>query len=199
MKTKHIRTKHVSFITLVVLVLATTISSFGESGIRKYENHGLVFQYPSALQAMKPASTKKIQGMLNKQLQSMGNTQVSVVALDVLLNLPTFRVMIAKERFEKVPTPGYLIEERKHFLTEAKKRGMIKSYGGIKETKIAGLSAIEFQNLDQGSQGYGSRVRILCGKNTWNFTFSGNSRESYEKYRGDIQRIMRSVSISENC
>ncbi len=186
-------------ITFVGLSLANTMSSFGEDGLRKYEGNGLSFQYPSDLKPMGPSSTKKIQSMLNQQLQGMGNTQVSVIALDVLLDLPAFRVMIAKERFVTKPTPTYLIEERKHFLTEAQKRGMIKSFGEIKETKTAAYTAIEFRDLDKGPQGYGSRVRILCGKDTWNVTFTGSSREAYEKYQGHRKQILNSVAVSETC
>ncbi|MGB0911107.1 MAG: hypothetical protein ACPGYT_12160 [Nitrospirales bacterium] len=186
-------------VMMVALLLTSAIEVFGKDGLRKYESHGLSFQHPSDLKAMKPASTKQIQGILNQQLRNMGNTQVSVIALDVLLDLPAFRVMIAKEQFTKKPSPSYLIEERKHFLAEAQKRGLIQSYGEIKETQISTYSAIEFRDLDKGTQGYGSRVRILCGKDTWNFTFSGSNRKTYEQHQSHIQQIMQSVVLPETC
>ncbi|GJL66880.1 MAG: hypothetical protein NPIRA05_18510 [Nitrospirales bacterium] len=183
----------------VSLSLTTAPESYADNDLQKYDNHGLRFHYPSNLKPMGAASTKKIQGMLNQQLHGMGNTQVSVIALDVLLDLPAFRVMIAKERFVTEPTPGYLIEERQHFLTEAQQRGMITSYGQITETTIAGHSAIEFLDLDKGPQGYGSRVRILCGKDTWNITFTGQNRDVYQHYQNRVHQILRSVVIAETC
>ncbi len=184
---------------MVALFLTSAVGVFGKDGLRKYESHGLSFQHPANLKAMKPASTKQIQGILNRQLRNMGNTQVSVVALDVLLDLPAFRVMIAKEQFTKEPSPSYLIKERKHFLAEAQKRGLIQSYGEIKETKVSTYSAIEFRDLDKGAQGYGSRVRILCGKDTWNFTFSGSNRKTYEQHQSHIEHIMNSVVLPKTC
>ena len=110
-----------SIIIVGILWFSGTENSWGESGIRTLQSNGLSFQYPSDLKPMNASSTKKIQGMLNQQLQGMGNTQVSVIAVDVLLHLPAFRVMIAKEQFVDAPTPAYLIKERKHFLAEAQK------------------------------------------------------------------------------
>ncbi|GJL64668.1 MAG: hypothetical protein NPIRA04_33220 [Nitrospirales bacterium] len=179
--------------------LTTAGGSLADNALQKYENHGLSFRYPSNLKPMGPDSTKKIQGMLNQQLHGMGNTQVSVIALDVLLDLPAFRVMIAKERFDTKPTPRFLIEERQHFLTEAQKRGIVTSYGKISETTIAGHSAIKFLDLDKGTQGYGSRVRILCGKDTWNITFTGQNRDAYQQYQNRVDQMLSSVVISETC
>ncbi|WP_454064347.1 hypothetical protein [Candidatus Nitrospira salsa] len=184
---------------VVGLSLTTAGESIADNDLQKYENHGLSFHYPSNLKPMGPASTKKIQGMLNQQLHGIGNTQVSVIALDVLLDLPAFRVMIAKERFVTEPTPRFLIEERQHFLVEAQKRGMVTSYGEIKETTIAGHSAIKFLDLDKGTQGYGSRARILCGKDTWNITFTGQSRDAYQQYQNHVTQMLNSVAISETC
>ncbi|WP_447970475.1 hypothetical protein [Nitrospira sp. M1] len=186
-------------IIVTAVSLTTAVGSFADDTLRKYENHGLSFHHPSTLKLMGPGSTKKIQGMLNQQLHGMGNTQVSVIALDVLLDLPAFRVMIAKERFVTEPTPRYLIEERQHFLAEAQKRGMVTSYGKITETTIAEHSAIEFRDLDKGAQGYGSRVRILCGKDTWNITFTGQNQDTYQKFQNHITQIMESIVISETC
>ena len=179
--------------------LVTAEGSLGASEIRTHQSNGLSFQYPPDLKPMSSASTKKIQAMLNQQLQGMGNTRVSVIAVDVLLHLPAFRVMIAKEQFVTVPTPAYLIKERKQFLAEAQKRGVIRSYGEIKEARLAAHSAIEFRDLDKGTQGFGDRVRILCGKDTWNISFTGSSRETYEKYRGHVKQIMNSMKVLEAC
>ncbi|GJL53744.1 MAG: hypothetical protein NPIRA02_08760 [Nitrospirales bacterium] len=186
-------------IIFVTVSLTTTENILANDTIRKYENHGLSFHHAANLKLLGPASTKKIQGMLNQQLHGMGNTHVSVIALDVLLDLPAFRVMIAKERFVTEPTPSYLIEERQHFLAEAQQRGMVTSYGKIIETTISGHSAIEFQDLDKGPQGYGSRVRILCGKDTWNITFTGQNKDTYRQYQDHITQIKNSVAISEPC
>ena len=186
-------------VILLGIFFTMTLNGMAENKLQQFENSGLSFQYPSDLHAMKLASTKQIQEMLNQQLRGMGNTQISVVALDVLLNLPAFRVMIAKERFIKEPTPSYLIEERKHFLDEAQKRGMVKSYGDINEIQVGTYAAIEFRDLDKGAQGYGSRIRVLCGKDTWNFTFSGNSRKSYEQYQGHIPQLLNSVVLPKTC
>ncbi len=188
-----------ALLILLGISLTMPLNSMAEIKLQHFENNGLSFQYPSDLHAMKRASTKQIQEMLNQQLRGMGNKQVSVVALDVLLNLPAFRVMIAKERFTKEPSSSYLIEERKFFLTEAQKRGMVKSYGDINEIMIGTYAAIEFRDLDKGAQGYGSRVRVLCGKDTWNFTFSGNSRESYAQHQGHITQILNSVVLPKSC
>ncbi|MCA9472309.1 MAG: hypothetical protein MRJ96_03235 [Nitrospirales bacterium] len=189
----------ISAMTLMLVTLGLTTGSFGESGFLDFKNNGLSFQYPSHLKLMNSTSTRKIQHMLNQQLQGMGNTQVSVVALDVLLNLPAFRVMIAKERFLTAPTPDYLIEERKHFLHEAQQRGMVQSYGAIKKTRIAGHPAIEFHDLDQGAQGYGSRVRILCGKDTWNISFTGSSSHTYRQNQEAVTQIINSMTVLETC
>ncbi|MDH5427463.1 MAG: hypothetical protein OEZ57_05430 [Nitrospirota bacterium] len=148
---------------------------------------------------MSPKSTDKIQGMLNQQLQGIGNTQVSVVGLDVLLNLPAFRVMIAKEQFKIVPTPEYLIQERAKFLTEAQMRGGVDSYGAMKPLTINGHSAIEFHDVDKGARGYSSSVRLLCGKDTWHITFTGSTKATYQQYRLQIERIMQSMSLVDHC
>jgi len=198
---KTLNSPYVLWVSLFVvgLALTTASGSWADDALRTYDQHGLSFHYPSNLKPMGPTSTKKIQGMLNQQLHGIGNTQVSVIALDVLLDLPTFRVMIAKERFVTEPTPRFLIEERQHFLAEAQKRGMVTSYGEITETTIAGHSAIEFRDLDKGTQGYGSRVRILCGKDTWNVTFTGQNRDVYQKYQNHVNQMLNSVAISETC
>ena len=186
-------------ISFLGFFLTPAVESWGESGIRTLQSNGLFMQYPSDLTPMSASSRKKIQGMLNQQLRGMGNTQVSVIAVDVLLHLPAFRVMIAKEQFVDAPTPRYLIKERKHFLAEAQKRGMIQSYGEIKETTIGTHSAIEFRDLDKGTQGFGDRVRIICGKDTWNISFTGSTRETYEQYRGHVTTIMNSLKVLEAC
>ena len=148
---------------------------------------------------MSPKSTDKIQGMLNQQLQGIGNTQVSVVGLDVLLNLPAFRVMIAKEKFVSVPTPEYLIEERGKFLTEAQMQGGVDSYGEMKPVTINGYSAIEFHDVDKGTRGYSSSVRLLCGKDTWHLTFTGSTKATYQQYRPQIERMTQSMSLVDQC
>lgn len=167
--------------------------------LREFEREGLAFQYSAGLKRMGSASTEKIRGMLNQQLQAMGNTQATVIALDVLLKLPVFRVMISKERFASDPTPAYLIQERKAFLTEAQKRGALNSYGNIEETTIAGYPAVALTDVDRGRQGFESNVRILCGRDTWHFTFAGDTRKSYEFYKGHVSQILDSVKISSPC
>ena len=91
--------------------------------MRKHESGGLSFQYSSDLKIMSASSAEKIRSMLNAQMKDMGNSQSSVIALDVLLDLPAFRVLISKERFVAEPTPGYLIQEKEYFFVEAKKTG----------------------------------------------------------------------------
>ncbi len=174
-------------------------SSIGQSGWQHFQNHGLELSYPSEWKRMSPKSTDKIQGMLNQQLQGMGNTQVSVVGLDVLLNLPDFRVMIAKEQFENIPTPDYLIKEREKFLAEAQMRGGVDSYGAMKSLSINGHSAIEFQDVDKGARGYSSSIRLLCGKDTWHITFTGSTKSTYQEYRPLIERMTQSMSLIEPC
>ena len=184
---------------LIILTLGFTVGSLGKNALLDYTNNGLSFQYPPHLKPMSSASTKKIRDMLNKQLHGMGNTQVTVVALDVLLNLPAFRVMIAKERFVTAPTPDYLIKERRHFLKEAQQKGMVQSYGAINQTTIAGHVAVEFNDLDKGAQGYGSRVRILCGKDTWNISFTGSSPSTYKQHQEAVSQIINSMTVLDNC
>jgi hypothetical protein len=101
---------------MIVLSLPTT--GMGKSGWQQFQNHGLALSYPSEWNL------------------EMGNAEVSVVGLDVLLNLPVFRIMITKERFASVPSPDYLIKERGKFLAEAKMRGGVKSYGEMKPLTI---------------------------------------------------------------
>ena len=187
----------VIFVGMLVLVLPTL--GIGQSGWQSFQNHGLALSYPSEWKRMSPKSTDKIQGMLNQQLQGIGNTQVSVVGLDVLLNLPAFRVMIAKEQFKIVPTPEYLIQERAKFLTEAQMRGGVDSYGEMKPLTINGHSAIEFHDVDKGARGYSSSVRLLCGKDTWHITFTGSTKATYQQYRLQIERIMQSMSLVDHC
>ena len=187
----------VIFVGMLVLVLPTL--GIGQSGWQSFQNHGLALSYPSEWKRMSPKSTDKIQGMLNQQLQGIGNTQVSVVGLDVLLNLPAFRVMIAKEQFKIVPTPEYLIQERAKFLTEAQMRGGVDSYGAMKPLTINGHSAIEFHDVDKGARGYSSSVRLLCGKDTWHITFTGSTKATYQQYRLQIERIMQSMSLVDHC
>ena len=151
------------------LAVPTVKNSIGESGLRKHEIGELSFQYPSDLKIMSSSSAEKIRTMLNAQMKGMGNSQSSVIALDVLLDLPTFRVLISKERFVTEPTPQYLIQEKEYLFVEAKKRGAIHSYGKIQEKNIAGNPTIEFKDIDKGAQGYGSHLTILCGRDTWNF------------------------------
>ena len=114
------------FVICIGWALFSVKSSFGESGLQKYESDGLAFRYSSALVLMSSSSAEKIRIMLNAQMKGMGNSQSSVIALDVLLNLPAFRVLISKERFVADPTPPYLIQEKTYFFAEAKKRGAIK-------------------------------------------------------------------------
>ena len=184
-------------IGMIVLSLPTT--GMGKSGWQQFQNHGLALSYPSEWKRMSPKSTHKIQGMLNQQFLEMGNTEVSVVGLDVLLNLPVFRIMITKERFASVPSPDYLIKERGKFLAEAKMRGGVKSYGEMKPLTINGHSAIEFQDVDKGAQGYSSSVRLLCGKDTWHITFTGNTKAAYQQYYSKIEQIVHSMSLVEQC
>ena len=174
-------------------------ASFGESGLRKHESGGLSFQYSSDLKIMSSSSAEKIRSMLNAQMKGMGNLQSSVIALDVLLDLPAFRVLISKERFVAEPTPHYLIQEKEYFFAEAKKRGAINSYGQIQEKKRNGFPTIEFKDIDKGAQGYGSNFTILCGMDTWNFSFTGNNRENYEKHGDQMNQIMNSIEISGTC
>ena len=181
------------------LALPTVKSSFGESGLRKHESGGLSFQYSSDLKIMSSSSAEKIRTMLNAQMQGMGNSQSSVIALDVLLDLPAFRVLISKERFVAEPTPQYLIQEKKYFFAEGKKRGGINSYGKIQEKSLAGYPTIEFKDIDKGAQGYGSNFTILCGRDTWNFSFTGNNRENYENHRDHMNQIMGSIEVSGTC
>ena len=186
-------------IVIGMLVLSLPATGMGNSGWLPFQNHGLVLSYPSEWKRMSPKSTEKIQGMLNKQLQVMGNTQVSVVGLDVLLNLPAFRVMIAKERFEVIPTPDSLIQERKQFLKKAQMQGGVQSYGEMTSLTINGHPAIDFQDVDKGVQGYSSSVRLLCGKDTWHITFTGSTKSTYQEYRSRIERIVQSMSLVEQC
>jgi len=181
------------------LAFPTVSTSFGESGLRKHESGGLSFRYSSDLKIMSSSSAEKIRSMLNAQMKGMGNSQSSVVALDVLLDLPAYRVLISKERFVAEPTPHFLIQEKQYFFAEAKKRGAINSYGKIQEKSIAGYPTIEFKDIDKGAQGYGSTFTILCGMDTWNFSFTGNNRENYEKHGDHMNRIMSSIEISGTC
>jgi hypothetical protein len=148
---------------------------------------------------MSSSSAEKIRNMLNAQMKGMGNSQSSVIALDVLLNLPAFRVLISKERFVADPTPPYLIQEKKYFFAEAKKRGAINSYGIIQEKRIAGYPTIEFKDIDKGAQGYGSNVTILCGMDTWNLSFTGSNQENYENHRDHRNQILSSIEVSGTC
>ncbi len=182
-----------------MLVLSLPTIGMGKDGWQPFQNNGLALSYPSEWKRMSPKSTEKIQGMLNQQLQGMGNTQVSVVGLDVLLNLPDFRVMIAKEQFETVPTPEYLIEERGKFLTEAKMRGGVDSYGQMKPLTINGHSAIEFHDVDKGARGYSSSIRLLCGKDTWHITFTGSTKATYQEYRSQIEHMKQSMALVRQC
>lgn len=181
------------------LALPMVTNCFGESGLRNYESGGVSFQYPSALKPLKSSSAEKIRNMINTQMKSMGNTQSSVIALDVLLDQPAFRVLISKERFVAEPTAHYLIQEKKYLFAEAQKRGGLKSYGTIEEKKVAGYPTIEFKDVDKGPQGYGSNVTILCGRDTWNFSFIGNTRENFKKRRSHVNQIMSSVEVSGKC
>lgn len=190
----------VCFVTICMsLALPPVQNSFGESGLRKYERGGLSFHYPSDLKSLNASSTEKIRQMLNTNMKGMGNTQSSVIALDVLLHLPAFRVLISKERFVADPTPPYLIQEKKFFLDEGKKQGAIISYGTIQEKKIAGYPTIEFKDINKGIQGYGSHVTILCGRDTWNFAFTGSNQKNHTKYREHMNQIMNSIEISGTC
>ena len=182
-----------------MFVLLYPAMGMSQSGWQSFQNHGLALSYPSEWKRMSPKSTDKIQGMLNQQLQGIGNTQVTVVGLDVLLNLPAFRVMIAKEQFVSAPSPEYLIEERGKFLTEAQMRGGVDSYGEMKPFTINGHSAIEFHDVDKGARGYSSSVRVLCGKDTWHITFTGSTKATYQEYRPQIERITQSISLVELC
>ncbi len=188
-----------SVVICMGLALFTAKNSFGESGLLKYESGGLSFQYPPNLKLMNSSSTEKIRNMLNTQMKGMGNTQSSVIALDVLLDLPAFRVLISKERFVADPTPPYLIKEKKYFFAEAQKRGAIHSYGAIQEKRIAGYPTIEFKDIDKGAQGYGSNVTILCGRDTWNFSFIGNNRVNYERHWEHMNQIVNSIEVSGAC
>ncbi len=173
--------------------------SVADSGLRTYENHGLRFLHPAELKLMGSASSRKIQGMLNQQFQQMGNTQVAVVGLDVLLNLPVFRVMITKEQFEIAPAPDFLIKEREKFLKEAQRRGGVNSYGEMKPLTINGHSAIEFQDVDKGARGYSSSIRLLCGTDTWHVTFTGSTKVTYQEYRPQIEQMIQSLSLIGQC
>jgi hypothetical protein len=166
-------------IGMIVLSLPTT--GMGKSGWQQFQNHGLALSYPSEWKRMSPKSTHKIQGMLNQQFLEMGN------------------IMITKERFASVPSPDYLIKERGKFLAEAKMRGGVKSYGEMKPLTINGHSAIEFQDVDKGAQGYSSSVRLLCGKDTWHITFTGNTKAAYQQYYPKIEQIVHSMSLVEQC
>ena len=188
-----------SAIVIGMIVLALPMIGRGKSGWQPFQNHGLTFSYPSEWKRMSPKSTDTIQEMLNQQLQGIGNTQVSVIGLDVLLNLPAFRVMIAKEQFVSVPSMESLIEERGKFLSEAQMRGGVNSYGEMKPITINGHSAIEFQDVDKGARGYSSSVRLLCGKDTWHITFTGSTKATYQKYRPQIERMMQSLSLVDPC
>lgn len=189
------------YVTIVIGILVFSLPTIGmgQSGWQPFQNHGLALSYPSDWKRMSPKSTDKIQGMLNQQLQGIGSTQVSVIGLDVLLNLPAFRVMIAKEQFVSVPSPEYLIEERGKFLTEAQMRGGVDSYGEMKPLTINGHSAIEFHDVDKGARGYSSSVRLLCGKDTWHITFTGSTKATYQQYRPQIERLMQSMALVEQC
>ncbi len=191
----------VFYVTLAIGIFTFLLPTIGmgKSNWQPFQNHGLTLSYPSEWKRMSPKSTDKIQGMLNQQLQGIGNTQVSVIGLDVLLNLPTFRVMIAKEQFVSVPTPEYLIEERGKFLKEAQMRGGVNSYGEMKPLTINGYSAIEFLDVDKGARGYSSSVRLLCGKDTWHVTFTGSTKTTYQEYRPKIEEIMQSMSLVDQC
>ncbi len=189
------------YLTIVIgmLVLSLPVTGMGKNGWQSFHNHGLALSYPSEWKRMSLKSTDKIQGMLNQQLQDMGNTQVSVIGLDVLLNLPDFRVMIAKEQFLSVPSPEYLIEERGKFLAEAQMRGGVDSFGAMKPLTINGHSAIEFHDVDKGAHGYSSSVRLLCEKDTWHITFTGSTKATYQEYRPQIERLMQSMSLVDQC
>jgi len=189
------------YLTIVIgmLVLLLPATGMAKNGWQSFQNHGLALSYPSEWKRMSPKSTDKIQGMLNQQLQGIGNTQVSVIGLDVLLNLPNFRVMIAKERFKIVPSPEYLIEERRKFLAEAQMRGAVDSYGEMKALTINGHSAIEFYDVDKGARGYSSSIRLLCEKDTWHITFTGSTKATYQEYRPQIERMMQSMSLVDQC
>ena len=195
--------KSVMAIGMLVVYLGLSLflptNSIGESGLRTYDSGGLSFQYPMSLKPLKPSSAEKIRNMINTQMNSMGNTQSSVIALDVLLDQPGFRVLISKERFVAEPTPQYLIKEKQYLFAEAQKRGGINSYGAIQEKRIAGHPMIEFKDIDKGPQGYGSNVTILCGMDTWNFSFFGNHRENYENHLNAVKQIMGSVEVSGTC
>ena len=187
------------FVFCMGLALTSVKSSFGERGLKKYESNGLAFRYSFDLTLMSSSSAEKIRNMLNAQMKGMGNSQSSVIALDVLLNLPAFRVLISKEHFVADPTPPYLIQEKKYFFAEAKKRGAINSYGIIQEKKIAGYPTIEFKDIDKGAQGYGSNVTILCGMDTWNLSFTGSNKENYENHRDHMNQILSSIEVSGTC
>ena len=188
------------FVAICVgLALPTIKNSFGESGLQQYESGGLSFRYSSDLKIMSSSSAEKIRNILNAQMKGMGNSQSSVIALDVLLDLPAFRVLISKERFVAEPTPHYLIQEKEYLFGEAKKRGSMHSYGKIQEKSIAGYPAIEFKDIDKGAQGYGSNFTILCGMDTWNFSFIGDRRENYEKRWDHMNQIMGSIEVSGTC
>ncbi len=186
-------------IVIGMLVLSLPTIGMGKDAWQPFQNNGLALSYPSEWKRMSPKSTEKIQGMLNQQLQGMGNTQVSVIGLDVLLNLPDFRVMIAKEQFVSIPTPEYLIEEREKFLAEAQMRGGVDSYGEMKPVTINGHSAIEFHDEDKGARGYSSSVRLLCGKDTWHITFTGSTKATYQEYRLQIEHIKQSMALVRQC
>ncbi len=177
----------------------TVKTGLGETGFRKHESSGLSFQYSSELKIMSPSSAEKIRSMLNAQIKGMGNSQSSVIALDVLLDLPAFRVLISKERFVAEPTPNYLVQEKEYFFADAKRRGVIKSYGKIQEKKRNGHPTIEFKDIDKGAQGYGSNFTILCGRDTWNFSFTGNNKENYEKHWEHMNQIISSIEVSGTC
>ena len=186
-------------IAIGMLILSLPEFGMGENSWQSFQNHGLTLSYPSEWKRMSPKSTDKIQGMLNEQLQGIGNTQVSVVGLDVLLNLPAFRVMIAKEQFVSVPSSENLIKERGKFLAEAQMQGGVDSYGEMKPLTINGHSAIEFLDVDKGARGYSSSVRLLCGKDTWHVTFTGSTKTTYQEYRPLIEEIMQSMSLVDQC
>lgn len=186
-------------IAIGMIVLTWPTIGLGQSGWQTFHNHGLALSYPPEWKRMSPKSTHKLQGMLNQQFSEMGNAEVSVVGLDVLLNLPEFRVMITKERFVSAPSPDYLIKEREKFLAEAKIRGGVQSFGEMKLLTINGQPAIEFQDVDKGARGYSSSVRILCGKDTWHVTFTGSTKATYQEYRLQIERMMQSMALVEQC
>ena len=196
---KRISTIFYVAIAIGMLVLSLPTTGMSQSDWQPFQNHGLAFSYPSEWKRMSPKSTDKIQGMLNQQLQGIGNTQVSVIGLDVLLNLPAFRVMIAKEKFVSVPTQEYLIEERGKFLTEAQMQGGVDSYGEMTPVTINGYSAIEFHDVDKGARGYSSSVRLLCGKDTWHVTFTGSTKATYQEYRPQIELMIQSMSLVDQC